>query len=768
MPTLRDIIAKGLSTVFPYTEKQENVYTMTEKGISAGREVGSESNSMAIFQPGGSNGRISADKAMARNYGWTYAAVRAIADEIANIEWRQFLIKTNDDEEEQFDSPLLDLLNGVNDHQTGVEFKHLLAAHLEFTGNAYILLLGADGKPVQSYEEKPSSMTLLNPARCTVLVDKSSYPYTVVGYKFTVDGKSYAYSSYQVVHLKYPDPSNQIQGIGTVQAISDWIDTDDFIMFSNRKNFENGARPGGTLKTPYKTEVQLSRAVTSFDQNYSGAQNAGKTVALPNGVEFKDSGLTNRDMDYANLMDKMEDRILAGFRVSKTVLGAAESETSRATAETSDYVFAKRTIKPKMVLITSYLNEFLVPRFGDDIYLSFDDPVPDDKTGRMEELKTTTGSQPVLTVNEARQEYLGLGPIDGGDSVMVSGQMITLGGSAMDMTGKSKAIEGDEDLVPAIRRSKKSAVKALYFIKGGKVKTRFAQNAKVRNELSKTFLANIEKHLAAQRETISTKGLTELSHDEYMPIWKDFVGRVSKYEDKLREGFVDLNAKQQEEVLKNLESAIASAKGVDVKDLFNIGSWISLTIDFVTPIVTALSKTEATAAANLIGKPEAANVFDTEEHRNALDKAVSLMSQSYNETTLNLLKAQLDQGIQAGESLFDLTDRVKGVYDFSDERRAALIARTESYRIANDTTKETWKASGVVSTIKWYTAEDGRVCAFCEDQDGKVVSIDDNFFNKGDTLTVDGSDLSLDYTDVGAPPLHGDCRCYVRPEDISI
>jgi hypothetical protein len=54
------------------------------------------------------------------------------------------------------------------------------------------------------------------------------------------------------------------------------------------------------------------------------------------------------------------DCILAGFGVSKTILGTAESDTNRSTAETADYVFSKRTIKPKMLLIVSYLNEYLV------------------------------------------------------------------------------------------------------------------------------------------------------------------------------------------------------------------------------------------------------------------------------------------------------------------------------------------------------------------------------------------------------------------------
>lgn len=45
-------------------------------------------------------------------------------------------------------------------------------------------------------------------------------------------------------------------------------------------------------------------------------------------------------------------------------------------------------------------------------------------------------------------------------------------------------------------------------------------------------------------------------------------------------------------------------------------------------------------------------------------------------------------------------------------KRAALIAKTESFRAANGANKEAWKASGVVQTIRWYSAEDSKVCQF--------------------------------------------------------
>ena len=65
-----------------------------------------------------------------------------------------------------------------------------------------------------------------------------------------------------------------------------------------------------------------------------------------------------------------------------------------------------------------------------------------------------------------------------------------------------------------------------------------------------------------------------------------------------------------------------------------------------------------------------------------------------------------------------------------------------------------WKASGVVKTLKYYSADDANVCAACKAHHGGVVSIWD--------------------AEIGAnlPPLPDcssrRCRCYFRPEDVSI
>ena len=79
-----------------------------------------------------------------------------------------------------------------------------------------------------------------------------------------------------------------------------------------------------------------------------------------------------------------------------------------------------------------------------------------------------------------------------------------------------------------------------------------------------------------------------------------------------------------------------------------------------------------------------------------------------------------------------------------------------------------WQQSGVVKTLKWYTAEDDDVCEFCRRMNGKVVDIHATFVNAGDTIEgAEGGRMISDF-DVEHPSLHLGCRCYFRPDKISI
>jgi len=718
---------------------------------------------LAIYKPTGAKS-VDAAKAMANFNGWTYAAVNAIAGEVANIQLRLYKI-TGSEHEELDDHALLDLLEGVNERMTGIELKYTTLAHLELTGNAYWLLDG-----VTNENTPPRAIYPLNPGTMRVKVNKSTFPYKLDHYEYTFDGKIWRFEPWQILHLKYPDPNDPFVGIGIPQTIPVWIDNDNYAMEYNRKFFLNGASLGLYLATQTNIEGQIDRIRQGFKDAYTGIENAHKVPALPKGVDLKNAGMSQREMDFAKLTDTTRDRILAGFRVSKTILGTAESDTNRSTAETADYVFSKRTIKPKMLLIISYLNEFLVPRYGDDLYLTFIDPTPEDKAARTTEMSAMVGGQPVMTVNEARQNFAGLGPVKGGDNLMAPAAMSPVGvtdkpegeeiapGAATDgnqpktMRPQAKTADGWDTRAVRVRTGGKTAHSTI-------------------TTFRKSLLEAFKKQLGKAPE-FQVKHFNDLTHEEYKEHWKRFADRSEQAETELRGIFQGINAKQRKEVLDAIEKLPGIKKAARKKaldDLFDAKEWISITVDLTTPIIAALAKDEATAALTMIGAANQ-NIFADEAVRNALDDGISKMATSYNETTLTQLKEVISDKLTqtGGTNLNELTDAVDDVYSFADTRRAGLIAKTESFRAANFANKAAWKASGVVETVKWYTAEDDHVCQFCEVQDGKEIDIDDNFYDANAKIAgADGGEMTATYGDIDAPPLHPDCRCYIRPELIS-
>ncbi len=128
--------------------------------------------------------------------------------------------------------------------------------------------------------------------------------------------------------------------------------------------FKNGARPVGFLETEMVAETQLEALQDGFAAMHQGIDNMQRIGILPKGVKWTGVGSSPKDMDFKNLSEDSKERILAVIGVSKTILGTAESDTNRATAETADYVFSKRVVKPHMLLICAFLNERLIPRYA--------------------------------------------------------------------------------------------------------------------------------------------------------------------------------------------------------------------------------------------------------------------------------------------------------------------------------------------------------------------------------------------------------------------
>lgn len=737
-------------------------------------------DSMVISRPGSTGQTIDPVRAMDAYHSWPYAAIKPIADEIAGIEWRLLKKKRkgeNTDREEIDNHPLLDLLEAVNASQTGPEFRKTMAIHLELTGNAYILLLNKQGDPVNSETEIPAAIHLLDPSRVGIILNRVKYPYTVTGYTFTIDSRKLRFEKYQIVHVKEPDPTNPLIGKGTVQGIAEWIDNDNAATEFLKQFYENGAQIGVTFETEMTSEEQLHELRDSFNEQHSGVRNAYKAMFLPKGVKKPANDVKFDDVGFDETSDKNRDKILAGFRVPKTILGAAESDTNRATAETADYVFAKRTIKPKMIMICSYLNEFLVPRFGADLILSFTDPVPEDRTSKSNEMKNATGGVPVITPNEAREEFMDMEPIEGGDVMLTPNNFVPIEDAGKVPSTTLLSVRGKTN----VREKNRARGKLGYDPKmTSRPTTQFAVNAEIRKSITSSLADSIIQIIAAAQK----KSVMDMTDDEYeIAVLKGKRERAELEAKVISDELVKLNNQQKEEVLRKIDEAIKAFVGIDynnpavfpeltekfvtqlkaldVSKLFDFDKWINLTISALTPTVTRIFKNEAEIALNVIDKP-GLDIANTPAAKTAIDRAMNLLAQSYNQDTLDMLEKKLSEGLEAGMGVRELATLVQDIYAWKDKYAAERVALTESNRITNTAGKLAWKESGVVKEIKWVTlASDA--CPFCKDMNNETIPINQNFWNKDEVYEIGDETIKFDYASVGGPPLHPNCRCGIKP-----
>ena len=114
-----------------------------------------------------------------------------------------------------------------------------------------------------------------------------------------------------------------------------------------------------------------------------------------------------------------------------------------------------------------------------------------------------------------------------------------------------------------------------------------------------------------------------------------------------------------------------------------------------------------------------------------------------------------------GEPLSALTRDLAATFD---ERRAKLIAMTETTHSAAQGTLRGYEASGVVKALIWMTANDERVCPYCGALDGETVALDGKF---SDRLPQDLQDKLKGKT-FAHPPAHPGCRCRLGAQVVEV
>lgn len=335
-----------------------------------------------------------------------YRCVNLIARGAGSVPW---LLYRNDTEIEEH--PLLDLLNSPSPRQAGSAFMEAIVSHLLLAGNAYIeAVLNHDGHPCELYPLRPDRMKII-PGSGGI---PTGYEYSVSGMRKVLQCNPITGRSC-VLHLKTFHPLNDWYGMSPIEAAAQSIDQHNAVAGHNLALLQNGGRPSGGLivrPSPHSqgmSEEQRDSLRHDLREIYAGHKNAGQILVLEGDCEWREMGLSPKDLDFTEGKNLSAREIAQAYGVPPMLAGVPGDATF-ANYKEARYHLWEDTIIPLLEFIVAELNLWLAPAFEEGLRIAFDtDGIPA-LAPRREAVWAKIAAADFLTINEKRQA-VGYGPL---------------------------------------------------------------------------------------------------------------------------------------------------------------------------------------------------------------------------------------------------------------------------------------------------------------------------------------------------------------------
>ena len=337
------------------------------------------------------------------------------------------------------DHPLYALLHDEpNPEMTSVVFRELIMGHMLGWGNFYAQKIW-DGRGVvrELWPLNPSLMEVGRKGGQRIYLYRKP------------DSAPIPFTQEDILHI----PAFGFDGLKGLSRIAQARNSIGLAISAEKyggRVFKSDARPGVALMRtgkPLSDEARV-RLVESWNQAYSGSENAGKTALLEEGMDLKTIGFPPEDAQFIESRKFSIQEIARVFRIPPHMLGDVEKSTSWGSGiEQQELGYVTHTLRPWTVRIEQQLKkDLLLEREKPDYFFQhlFDEMLRSDTLSRMQAyaIAITNG---ILTRNEVREAENRL-PYEGGDEPLHPLNM-TSDSALSGADAQSKGID-DEDEAP--------------------------------------------------------------------------------------------------------------------------------------------------------------------------------------------------------------------------------------------------------------------------------------------------------------------------------
>ena len=671
---------------------------------------------------------------------YVYSIVSTIAESAAAIELEMYKSGRMGNSVPLYNHEFLKLMKKPNPMESQFQFLERHFTFMELAGESFWYL--ARGAKTGL----PREMYLLRPDLMDVVIDKSDPRGLVKGYLLHKgDGKDVAFDREEILHFKLPNPLNPYRGMGVVEAAQAFIQTEAFATDWTKNSIYNAGRPSGILGIKGTIgEDQWESVKRTFKNEYSGTENAGKTMLLKDidGIYFQKLGMDLEGVELKDLKNLTRDDIMVMWKTSKTMLGITD-DVNRANAREARAVFKENLIKPKVERFMDHINAFLIePTYGESIFLSYEDLTVTSDQDKLNEWKE--GYNKWLTTNDIRREK-GDKPLAGGDLIYMPLTMVPTIGDIPE----EEPVEPTEPEEPAEPAPNEDEPKE----NPEDNPEDQPEDQEEEKSKKKAKKKSVKKEIVKKEVTIR-KGQAE--------IFRQLLYRIAKKWTKKYKRIIDTELdKQLNELLEQNSGKSVSSKKKDISGWIpNFAEFKKNILALVVPLIDELMKEQAKVASDLIDSTVEFNIDDVIQKY--ITDRTSLMVDNLGNDIVDKLTGTLTQGIQDGDSVKKLKDRVKEVYGQMKDSRAELIARTETIAMSNHAAVEAYRQSSIVKKLKWYS--NPGCCEYCQSLDGKTVGVTEMFALLGQEIEGNEDNFyKVNYDNIEHPPLHPNCECTVLP-----
>ncbi|MBQ7524203.1 MAG: phage portal protein [Alphaproteobacteria bacterium] len=329
-----------------------------------------------------------------------YRCVQLISRALASVEW--VLRKTDTQQgidEVIYNHEILDLINKPNAAQYKTTFIEEAVSHLLLSGNCYIMLDNSNGS---------KHLYLLRPDRVSIIPGNGALP---LAYQYQFGGKKRIFEVNQetgkcdILHIKLFNPLDDWYGMSPVETAMGAISQHNAIAQQNVAFLQNGGRPSGALMYKSTIDPQKRNELKDNLRNlYEGGRNAGKILLLEGNFEWKEMGLSPKDLDFISGKELAAKEIALAFGVPNILVGSMSSATF-ANYKEARYNFWEETLIPLLNVFAGELSNWLQMVFKSDLKLWYDlDSIPALSKKREIEWRKINNAE-FLTQDEKREAF---------------------------------------------------------------------------------------------------------------------------------------------------------------------------------------------------------------------------------------------------------------------------------------------------------------------------------------------------------------------------